>query len=437
MQDFFTPNQNIITASATGRMDVMGGIADYSGSLVLQMPLKEKTTVNLASRQDNILNIKSKNMYAHNQFSVDINEIPSDFKEAESFFKSIKNGNWAAYVAGCLVILKHFKGIEFNGFDIYIESQVPNGKGVSSSAALEVASMKAFGQYYNLAFEGTELPRLAQKVENLIVGAPCGLMDQLASYFGTQNHLLPIICQPDKLENPFKIPKDLHFVGIDSGIRHAVSGASYSDVRTAAFMGYSIIAKSLGVSINEIKNAKENSNPSSLPYNGYLANISSKEFETKYLSLLSKMTGKEFIETYGDIIDPISKINPNSKYDIVSCTSHPIYENERVLTFKNLLEDINLNEPKEYLDFMGQLMYHSHKSYTKCGLGNNYTDKIVALAQEFGHEKGIYGAKITGGGSGGTVCILAHGEKGLKSVREIYNIYKNTNFPTQNLVLFA
>ncbi|MFN3851981.1 MAG: galactokinase [Spirosomataceae bacterium] len=437
MQDFFTQNQNIITASASGRMDVMGGIADYSGSLVLQMPLKEKTTVQLARRQDNILRIKSKNMHSHNLFSVDVNEIPSDFKEAESFFKSSKNGNWAAYVAGCLVILKHFKGIGLHGFDIYIESQVPNGKGVSSSAALEVATMKALGQYYNLDFEGTELPRLAQKVENLIVGAPCGLMDQLASYFGTENHLLPIVCQPDKLENPFKIPQELYFIGIDSGIRHAVSGASYSDVRTAAFMGYSIIAQSLGISIEEIKNAKESSNSTNLPYQGYLANICSKEFEMKYLPLLSKMTGKEFIERFGDITDPISKINPEAKYDIVSCTSHPVYENERVLTFKNLLEDINLNEPKEYLDFMGQLMYLSHKSYSKCGLGNKYTDKIVALAQEFGHEKGIFGAKITGGGSGGTVCILVHGEKGIKSAKEIYEIYKSTNFPTQNLVLFA
>jgi len=101
------------------------------------------------------------------------------------------------------LLIQKEKGIPFSGADILIHSSVPIGKGVSSSAALEVATLKALGKTFNISFANTELPMLAQRVENLIVGAPCGLMDQLTSYFGEPRKLLPIVCQPDQIKPPF------------------------------------------------------------------------------------------------------------------------------------------------------------------------------------------------------------------------------------------
>ncbi len=417
------------TGNSSGRLDVMGGIADYSGSLVLQMPIRENTTVKISKRSDNWLIIKSLSLEGKPIFRVRIQEIPIKYDTAKSFFKQVPNGNWAAYVAGCLVVLRKEKGIILEGLNIEINSNVPNGKGVSSSAALEVATIKAFGECYKLEFSGTELPILAQKVENQIVGAPCGLMDQLTSYFGIENHLLPIICQPDLLQRPIKIPKNVHFFGIDSGIRHAVSGAYYSDVRTAAFMGYTAIAKSLGISNEKIIEAKDSMNWSDLPFKGYLTNISTHEFENRFSKFLKNYTGDQFIQEFGEIIDPISNIIPTTYYDVIHSTKHPIYENERVNKFKYLIENFEENHLKE----MGKLMCESHESYSKCGLGNEMTDKIVEMSKSY---QDIYGAKITGGGSGGTVCILAYGESGKTATKALFDEYKNAFSPKQKLCFF-
>lgn len=429
---FFGENTQLTQQSASGRMDVMGGIADYSGSMVLQMPIKEKTTVTLGIRQYNQLRIKSVNV-GDSEVFIDLDELPNNYNEAHNYLKSIENSSWVSYIVGCYLVLKKEKKVKLDGLDVLVESEIPLGKGVSSSAALEVATFKALAELFEVEFEGTELPKLAQKAENLVVGAPCGLMDQLASYFGRENYLLPIQCQPDILHEPIQLPDNLHFIGVDSGIRHAVSGASYSEVRTAAFMGYSIISQKEGIEKKDLKNINSTEN---LPFSGYLTNIPPSLYESKYARNLTSMYGKDFVADYETIIDNISTIKPDSFYNIKACTEHPIYENLRVKTFISLLKNLNESNKEEILPLLGELMYQSHESYNKCGLGNEMTDKIVDLARKKGHQSGIFGAKITGGGSGGTVCILAYGENGLKSVNELFDEYKSlTNF--QNLHLFV
>jgi galactokinase len=413
----------VFTASATGRLDVMGGFADYSGSLVLQMPIANSTTVRVTLRDDFQCRVTSQ-LEDHETLTTtfviqDLLALPElSTQEIHNFFQE-KEIKWAAYVVGCTLFLHHQKKIDFRGADFQVQSNVPLGKGVSSSAALEVATMKALTQAFQINLSGTELPTLAQKVENLIVGAPCGLMDQLASYFGLRNHLLPITCQPDLLHTPVSIPPSIRFIGIDSGVRHSVSGASYTDVRTAAFMGYSIIAQSLGVSHQQIQTARQSGQWKSLPYGGYLSNIAPEEFAQKFQVLLPiKISGKDFIKRYQTTTDSVTQVQPEKEYAVLNCTSHPIQENARVRKFKEILEHldvdkINFSDLKE----MGQLMVESHQGYTQCGLQSERTDEIVQLAQQ---AEGIYGAKITGGGSGGTVCLLTVGEVGYASAKKIH-----------------
>ncbi len=81
---------------------------------------------------------------------------------------------------------------------------------------------------------------------------------------------------------------------------------------------------------------------------------------------------------------------------------HPVYENFRVQTFRQLLQ----NATEDSLRILGELMYQSHASYSRCGLGSDGTDRLVEIVRAYGHESGLFGAKITGGGSGGTVAIL-------------------------------
>src|SRR5687768_3981524 len=160
------------TASAPGRLDVMGGIADYSGSLVLQKSIKERTHVQCQLRDDGQCIIRSE---VENEGTLTI-ELPYhallkdnqvDYRHACQYFKERKL-TWAAYILGCILVLNKERGIKFPGADISVTSTVPLGKGVSSSASLEVATMKALAQAFNLDFEGTALPVLAQRVENMI-----------------------------------------------------------------------------------------------------------------------------------------------------------------------------------------------------------------------------------------------------------------------------
>lgn len=415
-------------ASAPGRLDVMGGIADYSGSLVLQMPIAQQTKIQLTLRDDYQCLIKSQIssgevLVAHVDYRDYLNNREVDYQFAQNKFKQNSQDTWIAYVLGCALVLQKEKGIDFEGADFILHSDVPLGKGVSSSASIEVATMKALAEAFAVQLPGTQLPTLAQRVENLVVGAPCGLMDQLASYFGEPKKLLPILCQPDIIDNPISLPDDISFIGIDSGIRHSVAGASYSDVRCAAFMGYSIIAHTSGTSTAELQSAKSKNDFSLLPFRGFLCNISVKQFEDSLLHDLPRsLNGKEFLEQYSISIDRVTAVDEQKNYHIRQCALHPVYEHNRVQQFKEYLFALNespsAQSKNDILKKMGELMYQSHESYSLCGLGSDRTDEIVTLAK---NAPGVYGAKITGGGNGGTVCLLVD-ENGKKSARKIHQL---------------
>ena len=428
MKDFFSTDGSIISATAPGRMDVMGGIADYSGSLLLQLPIKQTTTVTIQKRNDGVFHFRTQTTKKEtNDFILHVSAIKDiSLIEAGNIIKSVVGGDWAVYVLGCFLVLQKEKGIALTGANVFIESKVPWGKGVSSSAALEVATMNALNQFYNLALGKEELAVLAQMAENLVAGAPCGLMDQLSSHLGQKNKLLPLICQPHHVEKPITIPRGINFSGIDSGVRHAVSGASYADVRAAAFMSYTIIALNEGASIEELSLARISGDWDKLPYKGFLANIPVSTFETKYMSLLpTEISGKDFLDQYNLSIDTVTTIDPEKTYRPAVCGSHPVYENARVNEFKSLLKSFKKQDDKHpSLVQMGKLMFASHESYSAVGLGNDFTDKIVNMVRDAGVANSVYGARVSGGGNGGTVCILSYGKDGKHAVKEIYARYK-------------
>ena len=435
IKDFFGPNRRIIQASSPGRMDVMGGVADYSGSLLLQMPIQERTYVHMAERNDDMLRVRShsaEEVGLRSEVIFPLQELLEKRGEIvkQKLYQHVisKQTEWSLYVLGGFFLLLDTKEFTCRGADIYIHSEVPFGKGVSSSAAIEVATLIAINALYALKLNKIELPVLAQKVENQVVGAPCGLMDQISSYLGDAGKLLPIICQPITVFDPISIPEEICFVGIDSGVKHAVSGNAYGRARTAAFMGYTVIAHVLRISANELEKAKKTGKWDKLPYQGYLANISPNVFEEKYQSLLpEQISGKEFMAGYKTIIDHVTHINENEHYPVKNCTAHPVYENHRIRDFKNTLEALNqwkVADRDKAMKMLGQWMYSSHESYGKCGLGDQYTDVLVEKVREIGPSGGLYGARITGGGSGGTVCILARKGEGEKQAKALWKSYQ-------------
>ena len=428
MSDFFSSGQPILTARAPGRMDIMGGISDYSGSLLLQMPVKQTTIVQVQERTDSIIQLRSLIGKSKSQnFSIDSGLlVGKNYAEASAFIHSQPGGDWANYILGCMMVLHIEKNLPFTGMNVLIVSTVPMGKGVSSSASLEVATMCALEKLYKIKLGDTELPLLAQKAENLMVGAPCGLMDQLSSYLGHKSKLLPLICQPHKVFPPISIPSGVSFCGIDSGIRHAVSGASYSDVRTAAFMAYTIIAMQEGSSVHDLQQAKNSGHWESLPYKGFLANVPPSVFDTRFRDKLpEEISGKDFLEKYNISLDTVTQINPDNIYKLRACALHPVQENYRIHLFNNLLKIFSAHkDKKETMQLLGELMFQSHAGYTAVGLGNKNTDEIVERVLHAGPAKNVYGARVTGGGSGGTVAILCYGKEGKQTARKIFEEYR-------------
>ncbi len=400
--DLFDDSEPIIVTRAPGRLDVMGGIADYSGSLVLQLPIADATHVALQKSESRTLRILSQGTRS---IEIDLQTFdgPTEYEAARAFFTKAES-HWAAYVAGVFLVLMREKNTRFEkGASLLINSTVPEGKGVASSAALEVAVMQAVTAAFGIEMDCRELATLCQKVENLVAGAPCGIMDQMTSACGEENRLLELLCQPDQLLGALRIPDELELWGVDSGVRHAVSGSDYTTVRTAAFMGYRIIADVAGLRVDAREAGKVSLEDPK--WKGYLANITPVEFDENYLGALpGVMKGDDFLSRYQGITDTVTSVQRESEYPVQQSTSHAVYENARVQSFATVLKNWQGIETARDL---GELMFESHQSYSDCGLGAEATDLIVDLVRN-SVEDGLFGARITGGGSGGTVAVLAH-----------------------------
>jgi L-arabinokinase len=385
----FAHGEPLYVARAPGRLDVMGGIADYSGSLVLELPLREAALAAVQRDEAPMLVITSLGAEANLRtahFEMSLGSLlEHDYASAQAYFRRDPATAWAAYAAGAFLVLARELGVKFDrGARILIDSKVPEGKGVSSSAALEVAVMQAVSAAFAVPIEPREMALLCQKVENLVVGAPCGVMDQMTSVCGETNRLLALLCQPAELCGMVELPPDVAVWGLDSGVRHEVSGADYGSVRTGAFMGLRMIG--------------------STRLDNYLARLKPSVFEQHYATRLpERMRGSEFLERHGGTADTVTRVDPEREYPVRMPTAHPVYEHFRVRAFAELLAG---NPNERALELLGELMYQSHASYSACGLGSPATDRLVELARQAGPAQGIYGAKITGGGSGGTVCVL-------------------------------
>ena len=413
--DYFTAQKPISLSRAPGRLDVIGGIGDYSGCLVLEMPLANATLCAAQARDDQRIRIRSLDptdadicLAAEFDLAVFIDGDLSSIAAAYAYFKQAPDLHWAAYIAGVLVVLQENCGVQLkHGVDMLLCSRVPLGKGVSSSAALEVASMQALCDIYQHPLDAVSLAIHCQEVENQVVGAPCGLMDQMASATGESHQLMRMHCQPADVQGHVAIPDHLAVWGIDSGIRHAVGGSDYGSVRIATFMGYRIIADVCHYKVTQDGAYVHIDDPR---WNGYLANVSVEEWETKFRDLVPEhIKGADFIAAYGGSHDRVTQIDPECIYHVRSATAHPIYEQARVEQFAELLA---ASPSEDQMITLGQIMYQAHDSYSMNGLGSDGTDLLVDLVKQAGPRAGLYGAKISGGGSGGTVVILGRADAG-------------------------
>jgi L-arabinokinase len=377
------------TGEAPGRLDLLGGVADYSGSLVLETPIHGRTRVTLQRHAGDTIRFESRQ--AEDPHILPLSSLDTCLKLSPSqrrdWLDENKVPSHVRYLFGCLLLVAETKGpLPQAGLNIAVESTVPIAMGVSSSAALEVACLKALQEQFHLSFKGTELARLAQRVENEVVGAPCGLMDQLTCDYGVQDCLLPILCRPDHVQSPLPPPSGICVAGWVSGVEHDVSGVPYATARCATFMGFEIFKRITG---------DDWQYPSEIPLG---------LFNAKKGSLPMSMTGRAFLRDFDGITDPLSTVIQEYHYPVRNSLRFPIEEHHRVTKAVEHLR--SAPEASETLCSIGEAMYASHDAYGQIGLGNPATDEMVALVRSLGPANGCYGARVSGGGCGGTVVVL-------------------------------
>jgi galactokinase len=403
-QQFFAPGKPLWVARAPGRLDVMGGNVDYTGGMVLQSLLREAVWVAAQTTFEPTVRILNPGA-THFGWEPRLDLQMADLRDPESLRKLCEQqagSRWGCYVLGAIYFFMKFYGCGTDGgIDLFIASDLPPNKGVSSSAALEVATLKALSAAWDVNLNGVALATAGQWVENIVAGAACGIMDQAAIVCGEENRLLPLLCQPCKIFPPIALPPGIRIWGIDSMEARSTASVAYEKARAAAFMGYKLICRRMGIEVIPDPGSKIPRWADSR-WGGYLSNLAPSQFRDRFERWLPEsLSGHEFLECAGEHVDPFTSIDPAEEYPVRAAVRYATEENLRVQMLFALLAD-SWSESRNSLRLAGELLLQSHVAYTECGLGSAACDELVARAL----DAGFPGAKMTGGGAGGVVAIL-------------------------------
>jgi galactokinase len=203
-----------LAESAPGRVNLIGEHTDYNGGFVLPTPIPQRTTVELSRRDDDLAQVVSDAM-------------PGAIREYRVGHEK-RAGDWLDYVQGCTRMLGGHAAI--GGFQAAIASTVPVGAGLSSSAALEVALLRALRAAFAIDIDDVTLALTAHRAEHDFVGARVGVMDQMVASLGTPGHAL-LLDARSLAHEAIRLPDALVLRVIDSGIAHRHAGGDYNTRR--------------------------------------------------------------------------------------------------------------------------------------------------------------------------------------------------------------
>ncbi|WP_318518145.1 galactokinase [Photobacterium leiognathi] len=203
---------------APGRVNLIGEHTDYNDGFVLPCAINYQTVVAAAPRTDNIIRV----------VSVDYNNATDEFDLTQPIaFQQDKM--WANYIRGVVKCLLE-RGFTFTGADIAVTGNVPQGAGLSSSAALEVVIGQTFKVLYNLEISQAEIALNGQQAENQFVGCNCGIMDQMISAEGRENHAMLLDCRSLETQ-AVSMPEDMAVVIINSNKKRGLVDSEYNTRR--------------------------------------------------------------------------------------------------------------------------------------------------------------------------------------------------------------
>ena len=400
-------NGQVIITRAPARLDVMGGIAAHCGANVFGLTLERSTVVGCQARSDrrlSVLSFEASIQGDQSAFQISIDDFYIDgnlksYEAVQPLFAQNPRTAWTGYVLGGFFALLKEGVVDHlpHGAAAVIRSNIPVEAGIGSSAAIGVAALMAINHLYELNLSALEIAQIGGIVENRIVGAPSGTMDTITVAAGQRDSLLSILCQPDQILETVHLPLNTRLIGIHSKAQRSSTNSAYIDARTAAFMGLTILQKTLD--LEEL-------------HDNYLCRLSVKDFRQRCWKVLpARLKGEDFLDRYGEIIDPVTEVEPQKVYAVRSRVEHLIYEHPRVQRFIDHLKKASADPqgPHHHLVEAGKLMYASDwSSRFRAGLGLPEVEQIVRSIRKVGVRGGFYGARITSNGS--TVAVLCHGD---------------------------
>lgn len=340
-------------AAAPGRINLMGDHVDYCGGFVLPMAIDRVTMALGSPRSDASI------------------EVFSSFHQQRCLLERNRTNqtpvgmNWSAYIRGVVVLMEE-AGIPVPGFCLLIDSNVPLGAGLSSSAALEVAVATFLEALTGQTLDPWFKARLCQRAEHAFAGVPCGLMDQMASVFGQAGHSLLFDCDREILVL-HEFPADcVSVLALDTGVRHALGASEYPRRRADCERAAALLG----------------------------------------LSSLRQAT-RELLDT--------------NKYElgqtIFRRAIHVVSEMERTRLTAEALG-------KHDWSACHRLMAESHRSLrddfeVSCA----ELDAVVEVASQIGLDGGVYGCRMTGGGFGGSCVALVDPARQDQIIQELERGY--------------
>jgi galactokinase len=331
---------------APGRVNLMGEHTDYNGGFVLPAAIPRRTIVDLAPREDRIVRVWSA------QFP-DLD--PIEYRLGEER----RRGDWIDYVQGLTWVLAS-DGVG-TGFDARIESTVPLGSGLSSSAALEIALGRALREAFQLQLDDVTLAVRGRRVETDFVGAPIGIMDQMACSLADTTSAL-FLDTRSLTYSRVPLPSGSALIVIDSGVTHRHAGGEYAMRREECGRAAALL------NVTELRDVP---------------------------------------------IDDLDRVNALPE-PLNRRARHVVTENARVLETVRALEASDLSTA-------GRLFLESHVSMRDdFAVSIPPIDALVELARG---ASGIYGVRLTGGGFGGSVVALAERSKAAEAARMIVDTH--------------
>jgi galactokinase len=322
-----------VTSEAYGRVNLIGEHTDYNGGWVLPTAIPQKTVLRLKTREDN-------KVFASSRQSDQLS--PSNGSYVLGQEKS--TDTWIDYLQGVTYVLQD-EGFQLSGFEVQVDSGVPIGSGLSSSAALEVSFLKALRSAYSLDMNDLHLARIGRRAENEFVGAKVGIMDQMACTLAKAGEALFLDTSTLTYEQIPLPTQKMELIVVNSGLSHQNSDGGYNQRRAECEEACRLLK------INQLR-----------------------DLTIKDLALL---------ESLPDVLKRRAR--------------HVITENQRVHDAVRAIRECNFEK-------LGELFYQSHTS-----MRDDYQVSIPAidlLVQLCSEDPNVYGARLTGGGFGGSIVAI-------------------------------